>query len=194
MAERPPASPESRAVGHRLALLGLVVAIVVAACSSAAAPTPQIIYVTPPPTAAPPTPTPTPVPTPPPEPTPIPEPTMTTDDLKIDGIVKDGTAAWMKLLGEISTSETDADLVGVFEAMKSLADTQILLTNVYMASPCTQDAWTLYKKGMGQLSSGAGAVVQYMNEGAVGTMPGEDFIASGTTLGEATKALQASTC
>jgi hypothetical protein len=69
-----------------LATLAVTSCLVVAACSSAAAPTPEI-YVTQPPTAAPPsaavgatstaapTPTPTPVPTPKPTPTPTPVPT-----------------------------------------------------------------------------------------------------------------------
>ena len=60
---------------NRIAALALVAAVALAACSSAAAPTPQIIYVTPVPTASPvvqrteaPAPTPTPAPTPVPTP------------------------------------------------------------------------------------------------------------------------------
>jgi hypothetical protein len=128
------------------------------------------------------------------EPTPTPAPTMTTDDLKIDGIVKDGIAAWLKLGGELSTAGTDADVLRIFEQLKSLADTQLLLTNIYTASPCTQEAWTLYMKGMGQVSSGSDAVITYINDGAVGAMPSEEFVAAGATFAGATKALQAPTC
>ena len=70
-----------------LATLAVISCLVVAGCSSAAAPTPEIIYVTPAPTAAPPsaavgaTSTAAPTPTPTPVPTPKPTPALTESQL-----------------------------------------------------------------------------------------------------------------
>ena len=119
---------------------------------------------------------------------------MTTDDLKIDGIVKDGVAKMIGLSGQMDSAATMADVVRVIKSMKSLADTQVTLTSVYTASPCTQDAWSLYEIGMREMSSGADAVLAWVKAGAVGAMPADDVSASATTLAGALNALKATAC
>ena len=119
---------------------------------------------------------------------------MTTDDIKIDGIVKDGVAKMIGLSGQMDSAVTMADVLKIIKAMKSLADTQVTLTNVYTASPCTQDAWSLYSLGMTEMSSGADAVLAWVKAGAVGSMPADDVSASATTLAGALNALKATAC
>jgi hypothetical protein len=119
---------------------------------------------------------------------------MTTDDLKIDGIVKDGVAKMISLSGEMDSAATLADVLKIMKAMKSLADTQVTMTNVYTASPCTQDAWNLYSLGMIEMSMGVDAMLTWAKDGAVGTAPSEDVGASARTLARALSALQTSSC
>jgi hypothetical protein len=189
---------------RRAAFVAALLTISLAGCGTTASSPSPVASPSPAATAVPsavPSPSPTrastPVPTwrpTPEEPTPTPAPTMTTDDVKIDGIVKDGVAKMIGLSGQMDSAATMADVLKIIKAMKSLADTQVTVTDVYTASACTQDAWTLYSLGMTEMSSGADAVLAWVKAGAVGSMPADDVGASATTLAEALNALQASTC
>lgn len=164
----------------------LAMMVVFSACGGAAVPSPAVL----PPTAAAlitPAPTPTGIPIL----TPAPAPTMTTDDLKIDSVVKDGIAAMAELSGKLSGAATVGDTLAIVKKMQSLADTQVTLTSIYTASTCTKDAWDLYKQGMGLMSSGVDATLAWIAAGAAGDMPGNDIKASATTLGSALVALKA---
>ena len=170
---------------RRQASVILAMTVVLAACTGATAtgtppaPTPQIIYVTPNPTAT-------------PLPTIAPEPTFTPDDVKIAGIIKDGAAKIMALADEMSNGGP-GDL-SLITKLKSLASTQVTLTNVYTASACTADAWASYGQGMTKIESGVTTLISWVAAGAAGAAPMSVIVAGARLVGISVALLNASTC
>ena len=133
-------------------------------------------------------------PTPSPTPTLEPIPTMTADDAKIVGIVKDGAATMLTYANEWGSVTGLDEARALATREQSFADTQLALTSIYAASPCTSEAWDLYAQGMTQMSDGVDDVLAWLDAGAVGDLPSDNVSGSATTLGQAINALPSDGC
>jgi hypothetical protein len=172
-----------------------IIAVLLTGCASVApvattpAGTPVVIYVTPAPlavTPAPsPAPTPTQVPTPSPRPTKPPRPTLTADDVKIQGIIKDGAAQMLDILDEMSAP--DSDVVVVFRELRDFASSQQTRLSIYSPSSCTTSAAGLWRTAMEDAEGLAQGFLDWVADGAKGDAPGDP----GAVGGEARSALDA---
>lgn len=171
---RPPRSAQGASV------LFLALALVVAGCAGAT--------VTP-------SPTPTASPSPTVTPTPTPAPTLTSDDLKIESIIKDGAA---QVISDATTiqnpSNSSADLLADYQQLNQFAAGQIALSSVYTASICTSQAWTLYTAGTTALQTWTGEFVAALQGGNIGAMPAGSQDTGAYSIGQAVTALKSGPC
>ena len=111
-------------------------ALVAVACGGGPAATPQIIYVTPAPTAVV---TPAPA-TSTPRPTPVADPTFNEDDDRVDEYIRQGLAELTGYIGDISNAPDVFAMVDSYRDMGSFAQSQQLIAVSFTPSVCTDEA------------------------------------------------------
>ena len=126
----------------------ICLSLLLTACGGAAA-TPQIVYVTPAPTAV----SPTTAPTPTPRPTPAPDPTFTEDDDRVDEFIREGLAELTGYIGDITNAPDVFDMVDSYRDMGSFAQSQQLIVVSFDPSVCTQEPLDTWIEAMEQIEA-----------------------------------------